>query len=324
MGAWGSAAFENDVAEDWIGCLLDETDLFLVADALSAVLDDADVSEADRCFEAVAAAEVVAASRGRFSRDLPEEIRDWLEETEVCADDDLAAKAIAAVTVVRDHSEATLLWDGSPDWKRGLNGLLRRLRSEVKVRRTATRGPELPPEVAEIVRQLRKHRADIIFEKGEIHTIGLDALKGCDADIDLILRLPHAPYVFIGSCDDVTTTGLCRLSESESLEKLVLTHMPTVTDDVLKALSTSPKLRELEVTSTPITDAGVAHLHSLEDLQEFDANYTQVSGEALVALQQRFPGCEIRPVKLLRSAGGKIPKRTSRPFLWEGRWTPPT
>jgi len=78
MGAWGAGNFENDDALDWLAVLQAEG-LQAAGGAIQDVLTLADdYLEATTCCAALAAAEVIAALRGRPASRLPDELVEWL------------------------------------------------------------------------------------------------------------------------------------------------------------------------------------------------------------------------------------------------------
>jgi hypothetical protein len=76
VGAWGARAFENDDAMDWVYVLEEAQDTTLVAEALEKVAESVDdYLEAPECNEALAAAEVIAASSAAQPRAFQQVIR---------------------------------------------------------------------------------------------------------------------------------------------------------------------------------------------------------------------------------------------------------
>lgn len=133
MGAWGSGAFENDDAGDWVWELEDDNDASTIIEALSAVVDvPLDESpEAPESSNAIAAAEIVAASRGQRAVELPSEAREWMSRNSTLVTDPVVALARAAVERVSVDSELKELWQetGNEEWAQGVADLLSRLRS---------------------------------------------------------------------------------------------------------------------------------------------------------------------------------------------------
>src|SRR5437868_5730136 len=99
MGAWDHGTFDNDDASDWVYELEDTTDFALVEESLEAVALSCSVLESSACCTALAAAEVVAAARGRASDSLPESVAAWVAGRGKPKDSlvVLARRAVAAV-----------------------------------------------------------------------------------------------------------------------------------------------------------------------------------------------------------------------------------
>jgi hypothetical protein len=96
-GAWGEGSFENDDALDWVEQCVQSSGPSAVVTALEAALQSEMVDAANGAM-AVAAAEVVAASRGKPSAKLPDNLRTWLEhqpKAEIAKFGPLARKAIS-------------------------------------------------------------------------------------------------------------------------------------------------------------------------------------------------------------------------------------
>ena len=136
MGAWGTGAFENDDAGDWVWELEDDEDGGILVTALREIAD-ADAGsylEAPDCSVAIAAAEVVASARGPRSQGLPTEATVWLDAHADLVTDDLVALAVVAVSRVATASELQELWDDDADtadlesWHDRIASLLARLR----------------------------------------------------------------------------------------------------------------------------------------------------------------------------------------------------
>jgi hypothetical protein len=114
VGNWGPGAFDNDAALDWIG-ELELADVEYVRDALAGVAesDDEDL-EADECRTAVAAAEIVAAARGRAPGALPPEVASWLaahgaaiNAADAAAARDVIARIATHAAMARDSARSS-------------------------------------------------------------------------------------------------------------------------------------------------------------------------------------------------------------------------
>jgi hypothetical protein len=130
MGAWGAGVFENDEALDWLGDLVEANDLGPIRAALAGA-QGGGFLEADAAIAVLAAAEVVAALRGRPMADPPEQLGEVLAAGHVADDAELVPAALSAVRRVRERSELRELWDdvGSEDWVSALEDLEARLRA---------------------------------------------------------------------------------------------------------------------------------------------------------------------------------------------------
>ncbi|HET9792227.1 MAG TPA: DUF4259 domain-containing protein [Candidatus Angelobacter sp.] len=130
MGANGAKNFENDDASDWVYDLTESDGPELLTEAFATV-EKLDFADAPDCCIALAAAEVVAAAKGKPSTDLPDEIRTWLENQDHLDKfkklDKRAAKVakkIQAKSELRDQWEES---DGWHNWQMAVEGLLKRL-----------------------------------------------------------------------------------------------------------------------------------------------------------------------------------------------------
>ncbi len=132
MGAWGINTFENDDASDWLGEFCDKPQEDLLFDAFAAVNDIGDeYLEAPESSAALAAAEVVAALRGKSSASLPDEAQECLRNFKLKPTDELLAAAQKAVARVQTDSELKELWDESEDaaqWQTTVQDLAGRLK----------------------------------------------------------------------------------------------------------------------------------------------------------------------------------------------------
>jgi hypothetical protein len=130
MGAWGTAAFDNDDASDWVYDL--EKRGLAAIDAALADAEAATDLQTPTDIHAIAAGEVVAAARGRPVDGLREDVQQLAIFVGPDITADHAVRAQAAAERVLAGSEVADLWEGSgegPEWRRSINDLLRRLSS---------------------------------------------------------------------------------------------------------------------------------------------------------------------------------------------------
>jgi hypothetical protein len=129
MGAWGSKAFQNDSAVDWLNQLrargIDVLRHTLTRVGQANELHELDVDDGA---SAIAAAELVAAAFGFGRNRVPPEARAWLDVNQrafVTTDLPLAKRAVQRV--LAPNSELSALWhDGGADnpWHADVNVLL--------------------------------------------------------------------------------------------------------------------------------------------------------------------------------------------------------
>jgi hypothetical protein len=133
MGAWGSGSFENDDAMDWVADLVDGDDLQPVEDLFEEVLEEGDdYIEVPPASAAIAAAEALAALRGKPARELPDELKDWLKERKKPPKAALVKQAVRILKRILKDSELKDVWFEAEDreaWQRGVEDLLERLQA---------------------------------------------------------------------------------------------------------------------------------------------------------------------------------------------------
>jgi hypothetical protein len=129
MGAWSHESFGNDDAMDWVA-ELEAEGLPAARAALEAIAElEPNYLEAPVCSSALAAAEVVAALRGRPAPGLPDEVRDWVAANPGLPAD-LVGMAQSAVGAIATKSELRELWEESAHlgmWQAALDDLRARL-----------------------------------------------------------------------------------------------------------------------------------------------------------------------------------------------------
>lgn len=143
MGAWEVGNFGNDDALDWVNDLIEEDNIDIILKTLNKITRDKNGSflsffkkpksryiEAPEASEALAAAETVAALKGKASKDIPIELADWVKSKLNIDLNELFILAKEAVKIIKDDSELKELWeetDNFTDWIIILNELEKRL-----------------------------------------------------------------------------------------------------------------------------------------------------------------------------------------------------
>lgn len=130
MGAWGTAAFDNDDASDWVYDL-EKRGTAVIDAALTDALGASDL-ETPTDVNVIAAGEVIAAALGRPVEGLREDILELAIFVGPDITPDHAVRARAAAERVLAGSELAELWgesDEGADWRRSIDDLVRRLSS---------------------------------------------------------------------------------------------------------------------------------------------------------------------------------------------------
>jgi hypothetical protein len=130
MGAWDIGVFDNDDARDWVWTLERAENISILEKAFSVVTDEKEYLEAPDCSVALAAAETIAAMRGKPANNLPPDVLKFAEHFHAELTDDLVKIAQNAVRKISVRSELQELWDESEnreEWHNVLAELLTRL-----------------------------------------------------------------------------------------------------------------------------------------------------------------------------------------------------
>jgi len=132
-GAWDSGSFDNDDALDWVSqCVKSKGSSLILSTLNSAVVSE--YIEAPECSAAIAAAEVIAAAKGKVNKALPKELSTWLAQqnkTEIGKLAPLATKTVSRI-LNGPKSELHELWQENkkdfPTWKNHMQNLIFRLK----------------------------------------------------------------------------------------------------------------------------------------------------------------------------------------------------
>lgn len=135
-GTWGVGNFDNDQAVDQASNWAEAGTAAGIKQALQAV-DNESYIERTVAENALVAAEVVAASLGKQSPDLPDDLRDWSRNQPQADLQAMSSLARAALKHIRDpeRSELYELWDeqGVEQWLPTLVDLESRLEADAPV-----------------------------------------------------------------------------------------------------------------------------------------------------------------------------------------------
>ncbi|MFO0811642.1 MAG: hypothetical protein U0796_00375 [Gemmatales bacterium] len=98
-----------------------------------------------------------------------------------------------------------------------------------------------------------------------------------DMGVGRLARLGKLRELHLHSCSQVSDDGVRLLSSVPGLTNLVFSGSSKLSDKSLRALGQARDLRELGVSSSMVTDAGVVHLKNLQSLEVLDLSNTPVT-----------------------------------------------
>lgn len=129
MPGWGSGSFENEDAQNFLRALhlKEPADLHQI---LVRAADHEGYLDASESSVVIAAAEVVAAAKGRPPEAVPHQIEEWVSKIEGAPSDATSEVAHRAVNKVRTNSELKDLWleaEGLNEWSAAVRDLEQRL-----------------------------------------------------------------------------------------------------------------------------------------------------------------------------------------------------
>ena len=167
MGAWGHKSLENDQALDWIDSLVKAKAKKPISQAIRRAISIKD-PDADVCNDAIAAAEVIAYSRGHGAKDLRDNLREWVEDVSFSANDDLAKQAQQALQAILEKFDLAELRreDDAQPWRRVVKRLIDRLaRPSKPLPRLKTPLRTTSADQKAAFKAIRKAGGDVYFEK---------------------------------------------------------------------------------------------------------------------------------------------------------------
>ncbi len=130
MSAWGVGSFENDDAYDWAYDVAETDNLTYLVETLKTINRCQDYLEAPDCHRAIAAAEVIAAIKGKGDIGVPDEIKAWIKKHSFKASKTHIQIALAAIEKIKTGSELSGIWQGTEfadAWYEAISNLEARL-----------------------------------------------------------------------------------------------------------------------------------------------------------------------------------------------------
>ena len=324
MGTWGVGAFENDGAADWADGLTPRKKPAVIEKALARVAKTraGKPVDLDDAIEGLAAAEIVAASRGHVAKHVPDEALDWIEKVRFASSRGVVAAAIAAVGRVAAESELKAEWNGDKSWQREQQNLIARLRkpSRAMPKRKPALPPaeiiygyEPPPVIPEVVaarKALAKLRMRLDIDGSgqatRLYPNGTPTVR--DQDMPLIGSLTSLRWLQLGE-SRITDAGVAHLRNLKKLDCIELMET-AVGDGAAEVLSKLPRLRDLHLAETRITDRALRAIGRMPRLEELHLNHTALSDAGLAQLARlpRLRGLHLEGTKVTGSAFVKFPE----------------
>jgi uncharacterized membrane protein len=103
--------------------------------------------------------------------------------------------------------------------------------------------------------------------------------------------IPHLVTVDL-SATRITDQAVAKLAPAKNLKMIRLAETG-ITDAAMDSLLKIPSLESINLYGTKVTDAGVSKLSAMPNLKRLYLWQTAVSPEAIKALKEKLPGCEI-------------------------------
>ena len=132
MGTWGVGVFKNDDALDWLHELEETESLEAIQQAVDAVNATAGYLEAFKCCAALAAAEIVAALKGRPGKVYPDNAQQWISRHAPSPGEGLVESCAKATERIQSDSELKTLWEETDEyasWQAVVRDLTDRLKA---------------------------------------------------------------------------------------------------------------------------------------------------------------------------------------------------
>jgi Leucine-rich repeat (LRR) protein len=104
----------------------------------------------------------------------------------------------------------------------------------------------------------------------------------------LFTNLPKLRRLYLHELDGITDEGFQNLSHLSALELLDIWSLPQITDAAIEVLAKLPRLKELSLRTTGISDASIDILLSMDELESLVIKENSgVTAEALDKLKSR-------------------------------------
>lgn len=115
--------------------------------------------------------------------------------------------------------------------------------------------------------------------------------------LPIAAHLSHVEYVTVRSCPNVTSESVRVIIKSFDPKDLFLRHTG-VDDSLIAEIAAEDSIERLDVRGTRITIQGLRGLHFMPRLRELYVDSTQVSESDLPELKAMFPNTELKVSKV--------------------------
>ncbi len=283
MGSMGLGAFENDHALDWADDLeRSKKPLAFIEKTLTECLKSTDDSY--ECERALAAAEVVAALQGNASRQLPDNLKEWLVSRTEQLTDQFRIKAIEVCQKILEDSELKELHGNDAAWRKSVKQIMARVEKPTKPRKIANPAKRSTNSaVQDAIKVVKSKGGHVSFEQRVPVIVAMDK----NADIDFfksVGELTSLRNFMLGNTKKPIPPGaFSYLSPLKKLIDLSL-NRARISDEHLSVVADLPELITVELESTNITDEALKYFKECRKLIQLHLNDTQVTDRGIGCL----------------------------------------
>lgn len=152
-----------------------------------------------------------------------------------------------------------------------------------------------------------------LWDSGRLTDAGLKHLSGCSklevlnigatgdgvtgSGLENLSQCKSLRKLNLGYLSKIQGANLSFLKQLKSFETLLLSHCKNISDADLELIGQLTQLKSLELTSTSVTDAGLAKLTGLRHLEELIVSAPLVTSEGTEVLKKARPALVVKFVK---------------------------
>lgn len=283
MGSMGLGAFENDHALDWVDDLeRSKKPLAFLEKTLADCLKSTDDSY--ECERALAATEVVAALQGNASRQLPDNLKEWLAARTEQLTDQFRVMAIEVCQKILEDSELKELHGNDPAWRKSVKQIMARVEKPTKLRRIANPAKRTTnTAVQKAIKVIKSKGGYVLFEQRVPVNVAMD--KNADSEFfQSVGELTSLRSLMLGDTKKPIPPGA--FSYLSSLKKLIALSLARarISDEHLSVVAHLPELISVDLESTNITDEALMYFKECNKLIQLQLNNTHVTNRGIGCL----------------------------------------